>query len=104
MEYQLLKREKNEAARRYAEARNKYEREPGRSVGKYGYDLLKRDLDAARREKSEKLAAFVAKEKYLKRLLDEGATIEAGVFTLSVERRRRAGVMSPVEYEQLKVC
>jgi hypothetical protein len=102
-EFFLLKNAKCAAAKRFAEARKDYEKRPGRSVGKYGYDREAKELEQLRKEKAEALKNFRRKETYLKRLLAGGATVESGIHTVEIERRQRVGAMSPVEYDQLRV-
>jgi hypothetical protein len=103
-EYHLLKNAKSAAAQRFTEAQKEYAARPGRSVGKYGYDRAARDLARLRQEKGKAVRNFRQKESYIKRLLAGGATVETGIHTVAIERRQRVGVLSPVEYDQLKVC
>ena len=104
IDLKVLRREKCAAMRRYAEAKYVYDRQPGRSVGKYGYDQAKRELERLRKERAAAVAACKEKEEYVRRLHAAGAAIEEGAHTVVIERRRRAGLGCPVEYDQLRVC
>jgi hypothetical protein len=104
IDLKVLRREKTAAERRYAEAKRAYDRQPGRSVGKYGYDRAKRELTLLRNERAAAVAACKEKEEYVRRLHAAGAAIEEGAHTVVIERRRRAGMGCPVEYDLLRVC
>jgi hypothetical protein len=103
-EWHYLRNTRNAAAKRFAEARKEYEKRPGRSVGKYGYDRGAKELEDLRKTRAAASRNFRAKANYIKGLLANGATVESGFHTVTVERRSRVGFMSPVEYDQLKVC
>jgi hypothetical protein len=104
IDLKVLRREKTAACRRYTRAKYAYDQHPGRSSGKYGYALAKRELAVLLNEKRAAVAACTEKEVYLRRLHAAGAAIEEGAHTVVIERRRRAGLGSPVEYELLRVC
>jgi hypothetical protein len=73
------------------------------SVGKYGYDRVGRELARLRCERLQAAKRWKAKRDYLRRLLGLGATIEKGIHTVALERRQRIGLITPTEYQQLRV-
>jgi hypothetical protein len=55
------------------------------------------------REMRESEQRWKEKRKYLKKLVEAGATVEQGVHTAWLERRCRTHVLCPTEYKILRV-